>query len=203
MATRLTGLTRGRGLGRTAATLLSAPRAWSRRRQALVGGVALLAILAACSSTNTYPIDYYSAMHYQHSYKTLEPPRFQAPESAVPVQGRAPVYSAAEILALENPIPADEASVARGQQLFNVNCAVCHGEGGNGDGEMTTYLTQNGARPPAVLTADRLVGVEDNFFYNTMTNGLPPFMPAFGDLIVGEDMWHLVNYIRTLQAAAQ
>jgi mono/diheme cytochrome c family protein len=198
MATRLTGLTSGLGASRPVAMV----RSWSRLRRAVVGGVALLAILAACSSTNTYPIDYYTGMHYQHSYKTLEPPRFQAPESAVPIQGRAPVYTAAQILELENPIPADAASVARGQQLFDVNCAVCHGEGGNGDGPMAQYLLDNGARPPAVLTADRLVGVEDNYFYNTMTNGLPPFMPPFRDLLEGHEMWDLINYIRELQGAS-
>jgi mono/diheme cytochrome c family protein len=199
MATRLTGLTNGRGLGRPVAAV----RSWSRLRQAVVGGIALLAILAACSSTSTYPLDYYTAMHYQHSFRTLEPPRFQSPDSAVPVQGRAPAYTSAEILQLENPVPADEASLARGQELYSVNCLVCHGEGGNGDGPMAQRLRDNGARSPAVLTADRLVGVEDNYFYNTMTNGLPPYMPSFANLIEGEDMWSLINYIRDLQAAAQ
>lgn len=197
MATRLTGMTRWRSLGRPVGMV----RSWSRLRQAVVGAVMLLAILAACSSTNTYPIDFYSAMHYQHSYRTLEPPRFQSPDSAVPIEGRSPIYTSAEIFELENPIPADEASIARGQVLYNVNCAVCHGETGNGDGPMAQRLVDNGARPPAVLTADRLVDVEDNYFYNTMTNGLPPYMPAFANLLQGDQMWDLINYIRELQGA--
>ena len=197
MATRLTGFKSRLGTTRPIAAVGS----WSRLRRSIFGGILLLGVLAACSSTTTYPIDYFSAMHYQHSYRTLEPPRFMAPEGAVPVQGRAPQYSSAQILELENPIPADEASIAMGQQLFNVNCAVCHGEGGNGDGLMAPFLESQDARPPADLTDNRLVNVEDNYFYNTMTNGLPPFMPAFGDLIEGQQMWHIVNYIRTLQGA--
>ncbi len=199
MATRLTGFKSGRAVSRPFAAVLGIPRAWSRRKQALFGGLFLVALLAACSSTNTYPLDYYTGMHYQHSFKTLEPPRFLSPEGSVPVDGRAPAYTSAQILELQNPTPADEASLAAGLQIYNVNCAVCHGEGGNGDGPMAEFLAQNGARPPAVLTADRLVGVEDNHFYNVVTNGLPPFMPAFGDLIEGEQIWNLVNYIRQLQ----
>ena len=176
-------------------------RAWSRRRTALIGGaVVLLGVLAACSSTNTYPIDYFSEMHYQVSYKSLEPPRFGSVEGAVPVNGRAPKYTTEQILQLENPVPADDASIARGQEIFNVNCAVCHGELGNGQGVMVQYFEANGApRLPRDLTADEMVQRPDNQYYNTVTNGLPPLMPSFGNLIPGEDIWDLINYIRTLQ----
>jgi cytochrome c5 len=40
----------------------------------------------------------------------------------------------AEAAAVANPIEADEASVARGAELFQVNCSVCHGPTGAGDG---------------------------------------------------------------------
>lgn len=202
MATRLTGLTSGHGLGRTGATVLGTIRSWTRVKKAVFGGVLLLMVLAACSSTSTYPIDFFTAMHYQHSFRTLEPPRFLSPEGAVPVDGRSPLLTTEQILQLQNPVAADEASVAIGQEVYDVNCAVCHGEGGNGDGPMAQILVDNGARPPADLTAERLVTVEDNHFYNVVTNGLPPFMPAFGNLIPGENIWHLVNYIRELQGGS-
>jgi mono/diheme cytochrome c family protein len=195
MASRLTGLTLREAVGGRIAGV----RAWPRRRTALVSGVVvLLGVLAACSSTNTYPIDYFSEMHYQVAYKSLEPPRFLSPEGAVPTTGRAPVFTAEQINQLENPVPADEASLAAGQQIFQVNCVVCHGEQGNGDGPMAAQFSTYGANPPAVLTADRLVQVPDSHFYNVVTNGLGN-MPSFGDLIPGEDIWDLINYIRSLQ----
>lgn len=202
MATRLTGLRSEHGLGRTGATVLGTVRSWTRVKKAVFGGVLLLMVLAACSSTTTYPIDFFSAMHYQHSFRTLEPPRFLSPEGAVPQQGRAPSFTTEQILQLQNPVEADEASIAIGQQVYDVNCAVCHGGDGNGNGPMAEYLVNNEARPPADLTAERLVNVEDNHFYNVVTNGLPPYMPAFGNLIQGENIWHLVNYIRELQGGA-
>lgn len=195
MASRLTGMTNAYGPRRIVAGL----RSWTRRRQAVVGAVFLLAILAACSSTNTYPIDIFTAMHYQQSFRTLEPPRFQSPEGAVPIQGRSPVYTTEQILQLQNPIPADEASVSRGQQLYDVNCAVCHGDQGGGDGPMAPILVDNGANPPADLTAEVYRNVEDNFFFNVLVNGRPPWMPAFNHLLEGDAMWDLTNYIRSLQ----
>ncbi|CAN5742223.1 hypothetical protein BH23CHL2_BH23CHL2_13640 [soil metagenome] len=197
MAARITGLTKGVGPSR----FLAVVRSWSKQRRAVVGAVSLLVVLAACSSTGTYPVDLFSAMHYQHSYRTLEPPRFLAPEGAVPVDGRAPRYSASEITELENPATADEASIALGQQVYQVNCAVCHGETGDGNGLMSGYLTSSGANPPADLTAERLEQVPDNHIYNVVVNGLGQWMPAFGELIPGEQIWHLTNYIRSLQAA--
>ncbi len=161
----------------------------------------MLGILAACSSTNTYPIDYFAEMHYQESYRTYEPPRFMAPESAVPVEGRAPAYTNEELAQLENPVEADEASVSFGQNVFNTNCQACHGEQGNGDGPMAAQFETYGARLPADLTSERLVGVPDSYLYTVVTNGLPPFMPPFGDLIPGDEIWHLINYIRELQGA--
>ena len=198
MASRLTRMTKDYGPRR----IVAVARSWSRRRQAVVGAVFLMAILAACSSTNTYPIDLFSGMHYQESYRTLEPPRFLAPEGAVPVEGRAPSYTTEQILQLQNPIPADEASIVRGQRLYDVNCSACHGELGIGDGLAAPFLVNGGARPPADLTADRMRQVEDNHFYNVMTNGLAPWMPAYPNLLEGEEMWDLINYIRTLQGGA-
>lgn len=199
MSTRIAGLNSRLGVWRRA----RAVRSWSMRRRLAVGAaVMLLGILAACSSTNTYPIDYFSEMHYTESFRTFEPPRFLSPEGAVPVDGRAPAYTNEEMSQLENPMQADEASITRGQTIFNVNCAVCHGEAGDGNGVMTAYFEQYGVpRPPADLTEDRLVGVPDSYLYTVVTNGLPPNMPPFANLIPGEDIWHLINYIRELQGA--
>lgn len=199
MSTRIASFSGRLGVQRR----VRAVRSWSRRRRFAVGGaVVLLGILAACSSTNTYPIDYFSEMHYQESFRTFEPPRFMSPEGAVPVQGRAPAYTNEELSQLENPMEADEASIARGQTLFTINCAVCHGEAGDGTGPMASYFQTYGApRPPANLTEDRLVNVPDSYLYTVVTNGLPPNMPPFANLIPGEDIWHLINYVRQLQGA--
>jgi len=40
----------------------------------------------------------------------------------------------AEYQGKTNPIPADEASLARGEEIYAQQCATCHGDGGMGDG---------------------------------------------------------------------
>jgi mono/diheme cytochrome c family protein len=200
MSTRITGLNGRIGVGRRVAAV----RSWSRHRKLAVGGVfALLGILAACSSSGTYPVDIFSEMHYTEAYRTFEPPRFLSPDGAVAVDEGGAEYSAEDLGQLENPIDADEASVARGQVLFDVNCVVCHGAQGAGDGPMAPEFVKYAApRPPADLTEQRLRDVPDSYIYGVVHNGLG-LMPAFGDLIQGNEIWDLVNYVRTLQQAAQ
>lgn len=182
-------------------SLIRSARRHERRRfyGAAFGAVFLLAIVAACDSTNTYPIDFFSEMHYQKSYRTLEPPRFGSPDTLVPVDGRMPQYAQGELVNIENPTEADEASLAQGQQLYTENCAMCHGDTGAGDGSMSTYFESSIGRPPANLLDQRLVDQPDGYLHSVVTYGLGEFMPAFGNLIPGEDIWHLVNYIRVLQ----
>lgn len=166
--------------------------------------------LAACgenrvfpASTNTYPIDLFTSMHYQEGFRTNEPPRFGMPEDGVPISGRDPAYAAGEIGQLENPVEATEESIARGQTLYQVNCQVCHGETGQGNGPMLEFMTPYGANPPADLTQQRLQDAPDSHFYNVITNGLPPYMPPFGNLIPGSDIWDIINYVRSLQGQVQ
>ncbi|HBY09280.1 MAG TPA: hypothetical protein DEH22_16435, partial [Chloroflexi bacterium] len=40
----------------------------------------------------------------------------------------------AEFAGLTNPIPADEESLARGEEIYAARCTTCHGDYGNGDG---------------------------------------------------------------------
>lgn len=196
MSTRITGLNGRIGARRRVATV----RSWSRRRRLALGGaLVLLGVLAACSSTNTYPVDIFSEMHYSESYRTFEPPRFLSPEGAVPVTGRGPAYAPEELGQLENPIGADEASSARGETLFNINCVVCHGEQGGGDGPMAPEFETYGARLPADLTAERLQDVPDNYIYSVIYNGLGQYMPPFRNLVDSVAIWDLVNYVRALQ----
>jgi mono/diheme cytochrome c family protein len=38
---------------------------------------------------------------------------------------------------LANPVPADERSLRNGRKYYAINCAVCHGDTGKGDGPAT------------------------------------------------------------------
>jgi copper transport protein len=101
--------------------------------------------------------------------------------------------------AVTNPIPRDDASVARGQELFMANCAACHGTGGRGDGPAAASLNP----PPADLTSShaRLHLDQDLFFW--VENGITGTgMPAFGDTLSDDQIWDILNYVRSLQDTA-
>ena len=71
----------------------------------LISAVSLVMLLGgvvACESTNTYPLDFFMEMHYQKSFRTLEPPRPESPQGIVPIEGRAPLYNQQQASGLEN-----------------------------------------------------------------------------------------------------
>jgi len=76
------------------------------------------------------------------------PPRAN-PQGSVPIYGsaapgfaygRAMTIGAVDSMsAISNPIPMDEESLRRGGQLYSINCSVCHGNLGAGDGPVTKF----------------------------------------------------------------
>jgi mono/diheme cytochrome c family protein len=64
---------------------------------------------------------------------------------------------------------------------------------------MAGYFTAADAPAPADLTQQRLVDATDGYIYSVAVHGFGQYMPPFGNLIPGDDIWALVQYIRTLQ----
>jgi mono/diheme cytochrome c family protein len=101
-------------------------------------------------------------------------------------------------------VKVDEALVKRGQSRFNINCAICHGEAGNGKGIFTKYspvipadFTSPGFDDPA-----NALYRPDGKIYDTITNGFNQ-MGSYGANIAVQDRWAIVAYVRTLQFAAK
>ena len=95
---------------------------------------------------------------------------------------------------IPNPVAVTQASVDRGWKYFQVNCAVCHGNAGAGDGLAIKFSV---FAPSLVLqpTKDRT----DGYIFGMMRNGRNN-MPAL-NRIDEHDRWHVVNYLRGLQGA--
>lgn len=127
------------------------------------------------------------------------------PQNSVPVYGsaapgfmydRAPMGlpATSPFNAIKNPIPADSASIARGRVNFQINCAVCHGPLGHGDGPATKYGMPgiNIGAPNAAAA-----GYTDGYIFGMIRNGRV-FMPSY-NRIEEPDRWDIINYLRTLQ----
>ena len=94
------------------------------------------------------------------------------------------------------PIPIDKAALDRGQQRYDIFCAVCHGATGNGDG----MIARRGFNKPlpASYHQDRLRLAPVGHFFDVMTNGWGA-MPSYAAQIPVEDRWKIIAYIRALQ----
>jgi len=164
------------------------------RRLAMIfvaAGVAFAVILIF--SFDIIKIDWPSFMEIQPSYRPMENP-LPPPERSIPIEGPIAIPGMG---APENPTTADEASLARGQELFVINCRMCHGQTGEGTGPIAPFL----ANKPANLTSDVVQSKSDGSMFLTITNGITGKMPPLNENLLVSERWDVVNYIRTLKAS--
>jgi len=92
------------------------------------------------------------------------------------------------------PIPVDRQLLLRGQERFNINCSVCHGQTGEGNG----MVVQRGFTPPSSFHGDRLRQVPIGHLFQVMTEGSRN-MSSYHDVLDEKDRWAIAAYLRTLQ----
>ena len=94
--------------------------------------------------------------------------------------------------ALTNPLDESPAVLAEGKALYDAYCALCHGDEGEGDGDLARYYRR---MPP--LTARHVLNYPDGFVYSIIREG-GRNMPRFGDALSVDERWALVHHLRTL-----
>ncbi|HUR91101.1 MAG TPA: cytochrome c [Gemmatimonadaceae bacterium] len=94
---------------------------------------------------------------------------------------------------LSNPTPAAPASLANGRMYYQINCAVCHGDRGMGDGTATKF-----GMPGINIAGDGTRARSDGYIYGMIRNGRG-LMPTY-NRIEEMDRWDVVNYLRALQS---
>ena len=96
---------------------------------------------------------------------------------------------------LANPVPADERSLVNGRKYYSINCAVCHGDLGDGNGYLKQLNPMYGFAPSLVLDATK--NRTDGYIWGMVRNGRG-LMPS-ANRIEEMDRWDVVNYLRGLQ----
>lgn len=177
------------------------------RRMALL---ALPLAFAACD-----PNDWLSDMKQQPSVGTWQKfatdstgettPFRGNPQGSVPVTGVAVAswqvsYEAMpgtvdSLAGLQNPVAVDARSLENGHKVYAINCAVCHGNIGDGDGGMRQLNPMYGWAPS--LITDISMARTDGYIFGMMRNGRG-LMPS-QNRIPEHDRWDVVNYLRGLQ----
>ncbi len=92
----------------------------------------------------------------------------------------------------KNPIAHTE-GVALGKTVYVRECAACHGISGLGDGSAAAGLKQK----PANLTDPKILKETDGSLFWKITEGHRP-MPTFKLHLSEDEIWHVINYVRTL-----
>jgi cytochrome c oxidase cbb3-type subunit I/II len=123
-------------------------------------------------------------------------PRFQEEQPAVPIQ-------------IPPEPPTSPESVKRGGESFqSMNCGLCHGKEGRGNGPSASSLTDSKGYPirPFDLSSGTQLkcGDSDQGIFRDLSTGLDGTpMPSFASALKPDQIWDLVHYIATLRAAAK
>lgn len=96
------------------------------------------------------------------------------------------------------PVTVTAAMMKRGQERFAINCQICHGATGAGDGITSKY----GWVGIANYHEQRFLDMADGEIFNTITNGKNTMLGYGGNIPVA-DRWAIVAYLRALQKARQ
>jgi mono/diheme cytochrome c family protein len=107
------------------------------------------------------------------------------------------------------PFPMTETNLKRGQERFNIYCAVCHDRLGSGNG----MVVQRGfTKPPSLLT-DYSRGLQYQgarvllrnapvgYIFEVITHGYGA-MPSNAAQVPPRDRWNISGYVRALQMRA-
>jgi len=119
-------------------------------------------------------------------------------------------------LELKNPLAKTKANLAKGEALYQVYCAVCHGQGGQGDGPITKDRTVQDSRgkralenfppPPSYRKSDgnpssrggQMSELQAGKIYHTIMYGWNA-MGSHASQLSPEERWQVVLYVQELQ----
>jgi cytochrome c oxidase cbb3-type subunit 3 len=122
--------------------------------------------------------------------------RFHPPPAATPGSARpaSPLQPGPTVKSVSVPSPfsgrgpyeENAYGVSLGKTLYHqFNCSGCHSQGGGGMG-------------PALMDDEWLYGSAPEKIFETIVQGRPNGMPAFGNKIVSDQVWQIVAYVRSM-----
>lgn len=126
------------------------------------------------------------------------PPEHTAPVGFEPYRYGTDVEAASKNLKNPYADKLDEETLLVGQKYFATNCAVCHGDKGEGAELAKVPVANKMALKPKTLLSDKVKGWTDGQLYHVITMG-QGVMGPYASHIPQKYRWQVVNYIRFLQ----
>lgn len=97
----------------------------------------------------------------------------------------------------KNPIRFTDVSVARGKKVFLTQCTMCHGEKGDGTGDLAKQMNVN---MPDLTKPDTLKNLTDGEVFKIIGVG-NEVMPGQEKRMRDTQRWNIVNFLRSLSGA--
>ena len=90
-----------------------------------------------------------------------------------------------------NPVKSSPESIARGKKVYGVDCALCHGEKGDGKNDMDIKNVPDFTNPDVQKN-----GTDGAWFY-IIRKGKGDMPPEDAARAKDDDVWSIINYLRT------
>jgi mono/diheme cytochrome c family protein len=113
-----------------------------------------------------------------------------APVQTAPAQATAIPADAA---AMTNPTKPTAESLAKARKMYGYDCSMCHGDAGNGKGDLAVDLKLT---LKDFTNAETMKTVTDGEMFWVIQNGIGK-MPGEGDRLKPDDTWSMVVVVRS------
>jgi mono/diheme cytochrome c family protein len=90
-----------------------------------------------------------------------------------------------------NPVKPTAESLAKAKKTYGIDCAMCHGENGDGKGDLAADMKN----VTDFTKPDALKDRADGELFHIIRKGKGD-MPPEGERAKNDDVWSLVNYVR-------
>ena len=97
-----------------------------------------------------------------------------------------------DVKKMVNPVKPTAESLAQGKKYYGYDCAMCHGQTGNGKGEVETS-----DKLPDFTNAAATKEISDGEMFCSLKGG-KGHMPLENIRVTPNELWNLVNYVRSL-----
>lgn len=169
--------------------------------------LAFLALISCDYDRRTTGWDYAGDMINSQAYETYAPNPVFADGKTMqpPVKGTIPrgfmpyIYQktdedrALAAQTLVNPLEIAPENLEQGKVAYQVYCAICHGDKGDGQGKL--FVSKKYNYPPASLISEKMRANPEADIYHVITVGWG-IMGEHGSMISHDDRWKIAMYVK-------
>jgi len=94
-----------------------------------------------------------------------------------------------------NPVKPTPDSLAKAKGLYQIDCAMCHGDNGSGQTDLAKSMSLN---MPDFTSAKSMTGKADGDLFDIIRNGKDKMPPEAAGRANDNMVWNLIIYIRKM-----